>query len=97
MGKVTFSANVKFLLLRHALLLSSQVIFLSSPPFNIIPPPSTAASLPILPLLSIASSIFLSSTLKSCTSMDVVVPATTRLPSILTSPPTSKVFVGDAL
>ena len=29
--------------------------------------------------------------------MDVVVPATTRLPSILTSPPTSKVFVGDAL
>ena len=60
--------------------------------FSIIPPPSTAASLPILPLLSIASSIFLSSTLKSCTSMDVVVPATTRLPSILTSPPTSKVY-----
>ena len=58
--------------------------------FKIIPPPSTAALLPTVLSDCIASSIFLSSTLKFCVSMLVVVPVTINCPSTLTSPPTCK-------
>ena len=65
--------------------------------FSMIPPSSTAASFPTVPSSFLPKSIFLSSTTKVVTSIDVCVPLTTRLPSMFTSPPTSKVLLGDAL
>ena len=59
-----------------------------------IPPRSTAALLPTELSDCIASSICLSSTLKLPTSTLNVDPFTTRLPSIVASPPTCKVAVG---
>ena len=72
-------------------------VLLPSDEFNIIPPSSTAASFPTVPSSFLPKSIFLSSTTKVVTAIEVCVPLTTRLPSMFTSPPTSKVLFGDAL
>ena len=64
---------------------------------RIIPPPSTAALLPVELSDCIASSMFLSSTLKTVVSTAKLVPPIIKSPSILASPPTCKVYCGEVL